>query len=158
MSISPAAVWLQTAACKFANFKVRPLELFTVKVGRIQRVLAVGRHGRMAAFFYGGDMTKAETVYRVMEKIKERRPHDPISQTAVEAIYEAIAETILEALAQGDSISLPVNLGTFRVQERAARTGRNPRTGQEITIPARKAVKFTPGKATREAMQRLANA
>jgi len=50
------------------------------------------------------------------------------------------------ALAKGDSVTL-VGFGTFSVTERAARTGRNPSTGKEIKIAAKKVAKFKPGKA-----------
>ena len=50
------------------------------------------------------------------------------------------------ALAKGDSVTL-IGFGTFSVTERAARTGRNPSTGKEIKIAAKKVAKFKPGKA-----------
>lgn len=48
------------------------------------------------------------------------------------------------ALKSNDKVSL-VGFGTWQVSDRAARTGRNPQTGKEITIPAKKVVKFKPG-------------
>ncbi|MFH2123429.1 MAG: HU family DNA-binding protein [Pseudomonadota bacterium] len=50
------------------------------------------------------------------------------------------------SLAKGDSVTL-IGFGTFSVTERAARTGRNPSTGKEIKIAAKKVAKFKPGKA-----------
>ena len=58
----------------------------------------------------------------------------------------------LKALKQGDSIRLP-GIGTFKVVERAARMGRNPRTGEQISIPARRQVKFTASKSLSEALK-----
>ena len=56
------------------------------------------------------------------------------------------------ALAKGDSVSL-VGFGTFSVAERAARTARNPRTGESIDVAASKAPKFKPGKALKDAVK-----
>lgn len=55
-----------------------------------------------------------------------------------------IMEAISKALSSGDSVTL-VGFGTFSVTERAARTGRNPSTGKEIKIEAKKVAKFKPG-------------
>jgi DNA-binding protein HU-beta len=66
---------------------------------------------------------------------------------AVEAVLKGIQET----LQNGDSVTL-VGFGTFSVSERAARTGRNPRTGEVITIPASKSPKFKAGKALKDAL------
>lgn len=61
---------------------------------------------------------------------------------------------ILEiCLAEGERITWP-GVGSFSTREHKARQGRNPATGTAITIPARKAVKFTPGKALREAAEK----
>ncbi len=62
------------------------------------------------------------------------------SKKALEAFMEATAE----ALKSDDKIQL-IGFGTFSTSERAARTGRNPRTGAEIKIDAKKVVKFKPG-------------
>ena len=58
---------------------------------------------------------------------------------------------IKDALSKNDSVTL-VGFGTFKVGERAARTGRNPRTGAEIKIKAAKVPKFTAGKALKDAV------
>jgi DNA-binding protein HU-beta len=57
---------------------------------------------------------------------------------------EAFVKVTSDALAAGDRISL-VGFGSFSVTEKSARTGRNPQTGKEIDIPARKVVKFKAG-------------
>ena len=57
-----------------------------------------------------------------------------------------------EALASGESVTF-TGFGSFKVVERAARKGRNPRTGKEITIPASKVAKFTPGKGLKDAIK-----
>jgi DNA-binding protein HU-beta len=60
-------------------------------------------------------------------------------------------KTIETTLKAGDSITL-VGFGTFAVKERAERTGRNPQTGQEITIAAAKVPSFKPGKSLKDAV------
>ncbi|MFZ5431733.1 MAG: HU family DNA-binding protein [Bacteroidota bacterium] len=57
---------------------------------------------------------------------------------------DAAIEAVTEALQAGDRVAL-VGFGSFSVSERSARTGRNPQTGKEITIAAKKVVKFKPG-------------
>ncbi len=57
---------------------------------------------------------------------------------------DATVEATTEALKNGDRVAL-VGFGSFSVSERSSRTGRNPQTGKEITIPAKKIVKFKPG-------------
>ena len=57
---------------------------------------------------------------------------------------DGLTEIITEALAKGDTVSL-IGFGNFSVGERAARTGRNPTTGEELTIAASKAPKFSAG-------------
>ena len=60
-------------------------------------------------------------------------------------------DAVYEALSSGDSVTL-IGFGTFSVSERAARTGRNPSTGKEIKIAAKKVAKFKPGKTLSEAV------
>ena len=64
---------------------------------------------------------------------------------------DAVIETIKKALKKGDSVSL-VGFGTFVVRKRAARTGRNPRTGDTIKIKASKNPSFKAGKALKDAV------
>ncbi|MCY9292271.1 HU family DNA-binding protein [Bacillus spizizenii] len=90
-------------------------------------------------------MNKTEFVGAVAEKLgvtkKETTPN-------VEGVFEVLAET----LAKGESIKIP-GVGTFEVRERAARKGRNIQTGEEIEIPASKAVKFKPAKTLKDAVK-----
>ncbi|USL45396.1 HU family DNA-binding protein (plasmid) [Priestia megaterium] len=67
---------------------------------------------------------------------------------AVDALFETISNT----LANEEKIQL-IGFGTFEVRERAARTGRNPQTGEEMTIPASKVPAFKPGKELKEALK-----
>jgi DNA-binding protein HU-beta len=78
--------------------------------------------------------------------------HDVVSPAQAEAAYEGLFTTPAKALKQGDAVSV-AGFGSFKVVERKARTGRNPRTGEELAIPASKAVKFTPAKALKESLQ-----
>ena len=75
-----------------------------------------------------------------------------ITQKAAGETVNAVLEGISSALEKGDSLSL-IGFGSFKVVKRAAREGRNPRTGEKINIPASKSVKFTPGKAFKQRVQ-----
>jgi len=66
------------------------------------------------------------------------------------AMLNGLLEVIQETMANGSDVQL-VGFGTFSVTERASREGRNPATGETITIPAKKVVKFKPGKALSDA-------
>jgi DNA-binding protein HU-beta len=65
---------------------------------------------------------------------------------------DAALDAVTKSLSGGDAVSL-VGFGNFTVSRRNARTGRNPQTGAEIQIPARNAVKFSAGKALKDAVQ-----
>ncbi len=69
-----------------------------------------------------------------------------------EAAVNAVTASIVEALKNGEKVQL-VGFGTFEVKTRAARTGRNPRTGAEINIPASKLPSFSAGKAFKDAVK-----
>jgi DNA-binding protein HU-beta len=60
-------------------------------------------------------------------------------------------DSITDALKKGDQVTI-VGFGTYQVRERAARTGRNPRTGESINIPASKQPAFKAGKALKDAV------
>lgn len=66
---------------------------------------------------------------------------------------DAFLETVEETLVKGEKLPL-VGFGTFAVSERAAREGRNPRTGETVKIAARKSVSFKPGKALKDAVNK----
>ena len=74
-----------------------------------------------------------------------------ISKAAAGRALDAITESIANALKEGDQVAL-VGFGTFLVKERAARTGRNPQTGEPIEISAAKIPTFKPGKALKDAV------
>ena len=74
-----------------------------------------------------------------------------IKKTEAEKALEAVTAGIKDALADGSKVTL-VGFGTFSVTQRAARTGRNPRTKAPINIPASNSVKFKPGTALKSAV------
>ncbi len=87
-------------------------------------------------------MNKAELVSAIADKAE-------LSKKDAEAALKAFTDVVTEELKKGEKIQL-VGFGTFEVSERAARTGRNPQTGEEMTIPASKAPKFKAGKALKD--------
>lgn len=89
-------------------------------------------------------MNKTELIEVVAKRVN-------LKKMQAAEVVDAIQETVQSALNKGDSVSL-IGFGTFLVAERAARTGRNPRTGGEITIPAARVPRFRPGKAFRDAV------
>ena len=89
-------------------------------------------------------MNKAELVAAIADKTE-------LSKKDAEKALVAFTEVVEEELKKGEKIQL-VGFGTFEVSERAARTGRNPQTGAEMTIAASKAPKFKPGKALKDSL------
>lgn len=74
-----------------------------------------------------------------------------LSKVKAAQALESAVNAVQEALKGGDKVSL-IGFGTFYVMDRAARTGRNPRTGKSIKIAAGKLPKFRPGKGLRDAV------
>jgi DNA-binding protein HU-beta len=91
-------------------------------------------------------VNKTELVSSVAEKTE-------LTKKDAEKAVNAIFASIEEALAKGDKVAL-VGFGTFEVRERAARKGRNPQTGAEITIAAAKVPAFKAGKALKDAVSK----
>ena len=89
-------------------------------------------------------MNKTELVAAMAEKTG-------LSKKDAESALNAFTGVVAEELKKGEKIQL-VGFGTFEVSERAARTGRNPQTGAEMTIAASKAPKFKAGKALKDAL------
>ena len=89
-------------------------------------------------------MNKAELIEAVADAAELNKA------TATRAV-EAVLNGITEALKKGEQVAL-VGFGTFEVRERAARTGRNPQTGESIDIKAAKAPAFKAGKALKDAV------
>ena len=78
--------------------------------------------------------------------IKQIADQSTLSGMQVDSVLDALAKVASKALGEGDDITLP-GIGKLSVSERAARTGRNPRTGEPVDIPAKSAVKFKAAKA-----------
>lgn len=74
------------------------------------------------------------------------------TKVAVECFLDSLVGTILETVKKGEEINL-IGFGSFKVITTKAKTGRNPRTGKEIKIPAGKKVKFTIGKNLKESVK-----
>jgi DNA-binding protein HU-beta len=89
-------------------------------------------------------MNKSELINAIAEQ-------GNLSKADAGRSLDALIKTIETTLKAGDSIAL-VGFGTFAVKERAERTGRNPQSGQEITIAAAKVPSFKPGKALKDAV------
>ncbi|MFB6305903.1 MAG: HU family DNA-binding protein [Flavobacteriales bacterium] len=82
-------------------------------------------------------MNKAELIDAIASEAK-------ISKADSKRALDALINQTSKALKKGDRVAL-VGFGSFSVSKRAARKGRNPQTGKEIKIPAKKVVKFKPG-------------
>ena len=89
-------------------------------------------------------MNKSELVDAVAESAE-------LSKAAASRAVDGFISAVTGALTEGDQVAL-VGFGTFLVRDRAARTGRNPRTGEEIQIPAAKNPAFKAGKALKDAV------
>ncbi|MES5930069.1 DNA-binding protein [Bacillus cereus] len=90
-------------------------------------------------------MNKTELVKNVAEKVE-------LSQKDAAVATQAVLDAITNTLANGEKVQL-IGFGTFEVRERAARTGRNPQTGEEMQIAAAKVPAFKAGKELKEAVK-----
>jgi DNA-binding protein HU-beta len=89
-------------------------------------------------------MTKGELIASVGKEAK-------ISKASAEKTINAFANSVMKALKKGDKLTL-TGFGTFSVTKRRARTGRNPRTGKEIKIPATRVARFKAGNLLKSAL------
>jgi nucleoid DNA-binding protein len=87
-------------------------------------------------------MNKTDLIASIAEKAE-------LSKADAGKALEGLIEAVKETLAKGEDVAL-VGFGTFKLRSRAARTGRNPRTNEEIKIPASKVPAFTAGKALKD--------
>lgn len=92
-------------------------------------------------------MTKSELIQR----LAERNPH--LYMRDVEKIVNTIFGEITEALSRGDRVELR-GFGAFSVKERGARKGRNPRTGESVSVESKRLPFFKTGKALRERLNK----
>jgi integration host factor subunit beta len=91
-------------------------------------------------------MTKAELIEELSNVADLTRKH---SEVIVDAVFSSIAT----ALENGEKIELR-GFGSFKLRRRESRTGRNPKTGAGVVVPAKKVPHFKPGKALREMLNR----
>lgn len=89
-------------------------------------------------------MNKSQLIDRVAQNAE-------ITKASANRAVDAMIEAVAESLSSGDTVQL-IGFGTFSVKERSARMGRNPQTGQEISIPAAKIPGFKAGKALKDAV------
>ncbi len=87
-------------------------------------------------------MTKTELIAAVAAKAE-------LSKKDADKAVNAVIDAITEAMVNGDKVQL-VGFGTFEVRDRAAREGKNPSTGEKISIPATKVPAFKAGKALKD--------
>ncbi len=90
-------------------------------------------------------MTKEALISKVSEEVN-------IPKQDVKETLESILNQIIHGVQSGDKINF-IGFGSFSVTETKARKGRNPKTGEEINLPASKRVKFTPGSNFKEAVK-----
>jgi DNA-binding protein HU-beta len=90
-------------------------------------------------------MTKAELIASIAKDAK-------VTKAAAEKALNSFTGNVTKALKKGDKLTL-TGFGTFMVARRKARSGRNPRTGKEIKIPATKVAKFKPGNKLRDTVK-----
>ena len=83
-------------------------------------------------------MTKADLIEEVSNAINVTRKDS-------EAVIETIFESIIDSLCNGDKVEIR-GFGSFRIRQRESRTGRNPKTGEKVEVPARKIPYFKPSK------------
>lgn len=89
-------------------------------------------------------MNKQELIEKLMTKTKQ-----PVSHADMERILNGVMDEIKTAVAANDSVQL-VGFGTFFTRDRAARTARNPQTGESMQVPAKRAPAFKPGRAFKD--------
>jgi DNA-binding protein HU-beta len=85
-----------------------------------------------------------------VEELKEKAGLETKVQS--EAVYDAVVDSVIDELSNGKPVSLR-GFGTFNVAQRKARQGVNPSTGERMTIPAKRVVKFSPGKELSETVK-----
>jgi nucleoid DNA-binding protein len=89
-------------------------------------------------------VTKAELIKDVLRITREEDARD-LHAVDVEVVLDALGIACVERLAAGDDVTLP-GIGRLKVKARAARMGRNPRTGEPMSLPPKRGVTFNAGK------------
>lgn len=87
-------------------------------------------------------MNKGDLIDRIAERT-------PVTKKQADAVLTAALEAIMEAVSEGEKVTL-VGFGSFESRDRKEREGRNPKTGEKMSIPATKVPAFSPGKLFKE--------
>jgi len=90
-------------------------------------------------------MTKKEIAIKIADETG-------IKQIVVKEVVQKTINAMIESLAKGETLELR-NFGVFKVKERKARTGRNPRTGETVSVPPKKVVTFKPGLVMKQSVK-----
>lgn len=95
------------------------------------------------------ELNKQELIKLMCKKMEDK--DDYITQEEATKMLNLVLESMTSSIQQGKGITL-IGFGKFSIKERAARKGRNPQTGEEIKIPARRVIAFKAGKNLSEAV------
>lgn len=97
-------------------------------------------------------MNQKDLIDAVQKRAIQKRDGMHINKADVEAMFASLAEITMEEMSvEGGEVPLP-GIGKLKADTRAARTGRNPATGEEIAIPAKNVVKFSAAKMLKDAL------
>ena len=88
-------------------------------------------------------MTKADMIEKISEKM------NGLTRREIEVIVNSVFDSIRDALTRGDKVEIR-GFGSFRLRDRRTRVGRNPKTGAQVTVPAKKVPFFKAGKELKE--------
>lgn len=91
-------------------------------------------------------MTKKELVAALADTLN-------LTRSDAERTFDGVVDVIVSSIVEGEEVSIP-GLGSFKITERAERTGRNPQTGEAITIAASKSVNFKASKQLKDAVNK----
>lgn len=97
-------------------------------------------------------MTREEMISKIAAKMEEAG--SKITKADVKRVLDNIVEISTEELAAGNKVVFGTDFGSLQIAQRAERNGRNPKTGEAIKIPAKKAVKFVVSRALKEAVNK----
>ena len=124
---------------------------FCALIQAIQRFLVFLRNKK--SFVYIPSFNVERLIMNKAELVEKIAKDADISKASAERVLNTSIETIIKAVTKGDKVQL-IGFGTFGSGKRAARVGRNPKTGEAIKIAAAKTVKFTAGKAFKDAVNK----
>ena len=123
--------------------------------GKIGQGVKFERIRRISGYLVGTTdrWNNAKNHMNTYDLVKQLRKECSLTEAEAEKLIKAAIDTFTEALAEGERVFLP-GFGTFAPVARAARKGRNPKTGEELSLPACNAIKFTAAKRLKDAMNR----